>query len=137
MHLNDIRIDSRDRDDVLVLRTIASPYVWSATVTVTEDETGDVARLTVCNLEDNVIDPIITEGSILAIRQPCWTRLVDGGYHIRVDHPSDFVLLKRDDDTVPEAWRSEGTDSTKDVSQCRKDGDMMFLKKRFRRALDQ
>ncbi|KAJ4301243.1 hypothetical protein N0V90_003334 [Kalmusia sp. IMI 367209] len=137
VHLSDLCIDSRDRDAVLLLHTITSPYVWSATVTIAEDETGDVARLTVCNLEDNVVDPIITEGSILAIRQPCWTRLVDGGCHIRVDHPSDFVFLKRDDDTIPEAWRnSEVTSVRKDASQCKKDGDMMFLKKRFRQALE-
>ncbi|KAF1974011.1 SET domain-containing protein [Bimuria novae-zelandiae CBS 107.79] len=137
VHLGDLCIDSRDQDDVLLLRTIASPYVWSSTVTVAEDETGDVARLTVCNLEDNVVDPIVTEGSILAIKQPCWTRLVDGGYHVRVDHPSDFVLLKSDDELVPEVWRSEA-DSVlgKDTNQCKKDGDVMFLKKRFRQALE-
>ena len=36
---------------------------------------------------------MITEGSVLAVKQPCWTKLVGGGYHIRVDHPSDVVLL--------------------------------------------
>ncbi|KAL5389800.1 hypothetical protein DPSP01_002289 [Paraphaeosphaeria sporulosa] len=137
VHLGDLRIDSRDGDAVLLLRTITAPYVWSSTVTVAEDETGDVARLTVCNLEDNVVDPIVTEGTILAIRQPCWTRLVDGGYHIRVDHPSDLVLLQPNDDLVPEAWRDDDGQNFKgDAAQCKKEGDMMFLKKRFRQALE-
>ncbi|KAL1595846.1 hypothetical protein SLS60_009536 [Paraconiothyrium brasiliense] len=137
VHLGDLQIDSRDRDALLLLRTITSPYVWSSTVTVAEDETGDVARLTVCNLEDNVVDPIVTEGSIVAIRQPCWTRLVDGGYHICVDHPSDLVLLRAEDDLIPESWRDEtDSDQRNEATQCKKDGDMMFLKKRFRKALE-
>lgn len=79
----------------------------------------------------------MTEGSIIAIRQPCWTRLVDGGHHIRVDHPSDLVLLGPDDDLVPETWKNEeGLISNTDATQCKKDGDMMFLKKRFRQALE-
>lgn len=136
-HLADLLVDSRDQHTVLLLRTIASPYVWSSTVTVVEDATGEVARLTVYNLEDNFIDPIVTEGSIVAVKQPCWTRLVDGGYHIRVDHPSDLEVLKPDDEHVPETWRSEAVVSTDiDANRCKKDGDMMFLKKRFRRALD-
>lgn len=111
--------------------------MWSSTVTVAEDEIGDVVRLTVCNLEDTVIDPIVTEGSILAVKQPCWTRLIDGGYHIRIDHPSDLTLLKPDDELVPEAWRNEADEtSSLDANQCKKDGDMMFLKKRFRQALE-
>ncbi|KAL5397756.1 hypothetical protein PMIN02_002044 [Paraphaeosphaeria minitans] len=137
VHLGDLQIDSRDRSAVLLLRTVTAPYVWSSTVTVAEDETGDVTRLTVCNLEDNVVDPIVTEGAIVAVRQPCWTRLVDGGYHIRVDHPSDLVLLQPYDDLVPEAWKDDdGKASNGDAAQCKRDGDKMFLKKRFRQALE-
>ncbi|KAF2440987.1 SET domain-containing protein [Karstenula rhodostoma CBS 690.94] len=137
VHLGDLQIDSRDRDAVLLLRTITTPYVWSSTVAVVEDETGDVARVTVWNLEDNVVDPIVTKGSIIAIRQPCWTRLVDGGHHIRVDHPSDLVLLRPDDDLVPETWwNDEDLVTNRDPGQCKQDGDMMFLKKRFRQALE-
>lgn len=96
-----------------------------------------MARLTVCNLEDTTIDPIVTEGSILAVKQPCWSKLIDGGYHIRIDHPSDFTLLKPDDELVPEAWKNEADQILgTDPHQCKKDGDMMFLKKRFRQALE-
>ena len=90
-----------------------------------------------CNLDDSMIDPIIPQGSILAVKQPCWSGLVDGGHHIRVDHPSDLVLLKVDDAIVPEAWRDvEDVCLTKDTMQWKKEGDMMFLEKRFRKALE-
>lgn len=137
MHISDLLIETRDSGAVLLLRAVTTPYVWSSTVTVAEDETGDVVRLTVCNLEDNVIDPIVIQGSLLAIKQPCWSQLVDGGYHVRVDHPSDMVILKPEDDIVPETWRENNSSASKTPSQWKKEGDMMFLKKKFRQALEQ
>jgi hypothetical protein len=63
--------------------------------------------------------------------------LVHGGHHIQVDQPSDLVLLRPDNDLVPETWRSDGgPNANKDAAKCKKDGDMMFLKKRFRQALE-
>ncbi|KAF2684893.1 SET domain-containing protein [Lentithecium fluviatile CBS 122367] len=136
VQLSDLIIDTRGSEAVLLLRTITGPYVYSNTVTVAEDENGDVARLTVCNLEDNMIDAIVAEGSIVAVKQPCWNELVDGGYHIRVDHPSDLVLLEPGDALVPSKWRKkEKVDQSRDATQWKKEGDMMFLKKRFRKAL--
>jgi hypothetical protein len=110
--------------------------VYSNTVTIVEDEEGHVARLTVCNLEDNMVDAIVTEGLVIAIKQPCWSELVDGGYHVRVDHPSDLVLLEADAKLVPRDWRKkEKIDLEKNATQWKKEGDTMFLKKRFREAL--
>jgi hypothetical protein len=119
-----------------LLRTIASPYIYSTTVTIAEDQNGDVARVTLCNLEDNMIDPIVTKGSVIGIKQPCWNELVDGGYHVRVDHPSDLVLLEPGSAMIPREWGTyEKIDRGKEAAQWKKEGDMMFLKKRFRKAL--
>lgn len=135
--MQDLRIGMRDPKTFLIVRTITSPYVYSSTVTIAEDENENATRLTICNLEDNMVDPIVTAGSILAIKQPCYSKLVDGGYHIRVDHPSDLVVLEPNDVIVPERWRQiQETSPSKDASQWKKEGDMMFLKKRFRKALD-
>lgn len=96
-----------------------------------------MTRLTLCNLEDTVIDPITPEGTVVAIKQPCWSRLVDGGSHVQVDHPSDIVVLKSNDSLTPKGWKKfDSADTTKDATSWKKEGDMMFLKKRFRKALD-
>jgi hypothetical protein len=119
------------------LKTITQPYIYSATVTVAEDEAGNVARLTLCNLEDTVLEPIFPEDTVLVVKEPMWSRLVDGGYHIRVDHPSDILVLKADEELVPEVWKKKlELDLTKDATKWKKEGDMMFLKKRFRQALE-
>lgn len=102
-----------------------------------EDEEGNVARLMLCNLEDTMVDPIFSENDILAIKQPCWTRLVDGGYHIRVDHPSDCVKLAPDDFLIPQAWKANGRCiMDKTAKEFKTAGDVHFLKKRFRAALE-
>ena len=106
-------------------------------MTIVEDEEGNVARLTISNLEDSPVDPIIPENTIMAIKQPSWSKLVEGGYHIRIDHPSDVVFLNPSDDLIPDAWKTD--EGVKDVSRnqdWRKEGDMMFLKKKFRKALE-
>lgn len=80
---------------------------------------------------------MIPKGAVLAIKQPCWSLLVDGGYHIRVDHPSDVVILKGNDTRMPQSWmNSSEVDTTKDADAWKKEGDMRFLKKRFRQALE-
>ncbi|KAF2112352.1 hypothetical protein BDV96DRAFT_649151 [Lophiotrema nucula] len=137
IHLVDLKVESRDADTCILLRNITSPYIYSSTIMVVEDKNGDAARLTISNLEDTMVDPITPEGTLLAVKQPCWTRLADGGYHIRVDHPSDLTLLRSDDKLVPSAWRAvKEVDKSKNVTAWKKEGDMSFLKKQFRKALE-
>lgn len=137
LQLKDLKIANRRPDKYIVLRTITEPYVYSSSVTIAEDEVGATARLTVCNLEDSPIDPIITLDSFLVVKQPCWNRTIDDGYHIRVDHPSDLVILDQKSELIPKAWRIEkATHDSGTYASWKKEGDMMFLKKKFRKALE-
>jgi hypothetical protein len=134
--LDEICVEKRKPDTVVLFRTITLPYIYSATVTIAEDETGNAVRLTICNLEDTPVEPLIPEGTILAVKQPSWSRLVEGGYHIRVDHPSDVLVLQPHDTFVPDTWRHpKETVPTRTEVKWKKEGDMMFLQKRFREAL--
>jgi len=136
-HIKDLRIDSRDPEDVILLRTLTDPYVYSSSITIVEDEHGDAARLSICNLEDNMTDPVIAKGLILAVKQPSWSVAPECGFHIRVDHPSDLIVVKPSSELVPTAWRKTlEIDGMKTVADWKKEGDMMFLKKKFRTALD-
>jgi hypothetical protein len=136
-HIKKLRIASREIDEAIVLRTLTEPVVHSSSVTIVEDEHGDVARLTVCNLEDSMNDPVLPKGSVLAIKQPCWGIAPNGGYYIRVDHPSDLVVLVTMDKKVPVSWRErDQAKASKSAVDWKKEGDMMFLKKKFRKALD-
>jgi hypothetical protein len=119
------------------VRSIVDPYVYSSSITVVEDERGGVARLTVCNLEDLWIDPVINREAVIAIKQPCWSPVSNGGYHIRVDHPSDLVLLDPTSELVSLIWKpTEKVERARTAEEWKTEGSTMFLKKKFRRALD-
>jgi hypothetical protein len=136
IHIENIRINSRDPDKTILFHTITEPYVHSSSITIVEDEHGNVARLTLCNLEDSVADPLLPIGSFLAVKQPCWSVLPTGGHHIRVDHPSDLVLLDTNEEVLPPAWRNtRSSNVNKTTPEWRKEGDSMFLEKKFRKAL--
>ncbi|KAH7401742.1 hypothetical protein DE146DRAFT_735078 [Phaeosphaeria sp. MPI-PUGE-AT-0046c] len=135
-YIKDVKISSHDPNCVVVVRAITDPYVYSASITVVEDENGDVARLTVCNLEDSFFDPVLARESIMVVRQPCWTITPDGSYHIRVDHPSDLLLLDSSNKIVPSTWRCKEEYSVKKTSVgWKEEGDTNFLNKKFREAL--
>ncbi|KAF2845115.1 SET domain-containing protein [Plenodomus tracheiphilus IPT5] len=136
IYISQVQTAARKIDTVLYVRTIADPYVYSSSITIIEDEFGSAARLTVCNLDDTTHDPLLLNGSVLAIAQPCWSLAPGNDRHIRVDHPSDLVVLDPSLDSVPLAWRRRATKSElKDAATLRRDADVMFLKKRFRKAL--
>jgi hypothetical protein len=136
VHIDHILVNSRKSDEFLLLRAITEPYVYSSSIIIAEDEHGAVARLTLCNLEDSPIDPVISQGAIIAVKQPCWSATSDGGYHIRVDHPADLVVLEPSHETVPPAWKlTKESRSSKALADLKKEGDMMFLQKKFRKAL--
>jgi hypothetical protein len=134
--LKDIHINLRVLSEMVLVRTIVDPYVHSSSISIVEDEHGDVARLTVRNMEDSMHDPIFPGETVLAIKQPCWSMLPSGGHHMCVDHPSDIVFLDITCDLVPSAWKATTNKlDTKAVSFWKAEGDRLFLEKKFHEAL--
>jgi hypothetical protein len=137
VYINDLRVISRNAKEIIILRTIMDPYVHSSSITIVEDEQGTFARLTLCNLDDSVLDPVLAKGSIVAVKQPCWNVVADRVYHICVDHPSDLVFLRPDEKLVPTTWkRVENSTSMQTALEWKQEGDLMFLEKKFRKALE-
>ncbi|KAL8381853.1 hypothetical protein RB595_005885 [Gaeumannomyces hyphopodioides] len=96
-------------DKVLVLRIVALPYSGIGTVTVVEDEHGDVERLVIFAHSDSSILSNIPEGCFVAVKEPFY-RCPPAGQDmypesktpvISVDHPSDIVLLRFSDPIIP------------------------------------
>jgi hypothetical protein len=72
--LTDVLVGTRESSKLILLRTIAEPYIYSNTITIVEDANCKVARLTVCNLEYSPSDSVIPQGSLLGVKQPCWSQ---------------------------------------------------------------
>ncbi|KAL8347490.1 hypothetical protein RB601_003089 [Gaeumannomyces tritici] len=97
------------RRKVLVLRIVALPYSGIGTVTVVEDEYGDVERLVIFAHSDSSILSNIPEGCFVAVKEPFY-RCPPAGQDvypesktpvISVDHPSDILLLRFSDPIIP------------------------------------
>jgi hypothetical protein len=137
VYLKEVRIYSRQSNEILVVRTIVNPYVHSSSISIVEDEHGAVARLTIYNIDDSMNDPVFPVGMTLAIKQPCWSTLPRGGYHICVDHPSDIIFVDTTCDMVPSTWKDTANKvETNTASVWKAEGDNMFLEKNFRKALE-
>ena len=70
--------------------------------TVVQDKDGNVDRLAVYNGDRNVAAAeVLSHNTVFGIKEPFYKATMDGGYTLRVDHPSDLVLLRSDDPLVP------------------------------------
>lgn len=67
-----------------------------------EDENGNVDRVALYNFPINKsIDRILPKNTIVAIKEPYYTSIMDGGVLIRVDHPSDLIQLRSYSSFIP------------------------------------
>lgn len=104
--LRDLKLEIHHRGRVLIVKTFCEPIRVSSFQNAVEDVQGDVDRLSVYNLPPaSPIDKVLPKGTIVAVKEPYFKATADGGVMVRVDHPSDFVLLEPRDSLVPSEWR--------------------------------
>jgi hypothetical protein len=116
--LRSLELGKHHLGKALVVRTVAFPYSGVGTVTVVEDEDGDVERLVIFAHSDSSILSNIPEGCFVAVKEPFYrfpptsatgagTGVSPGIYPesnspvISVDHPSDILLLRFSDPIIP------------------------------------
>lgn len=127
MRLDELHVEVRHDGKRLVVKAITPPYKGSGIVTIVEDEHGNADKLGIYNQSDASILAKVPEGSLLAIKEPCYKYSGENDYMISVDHPSDIMLLEPDDPIVPDVFRRERTKKTS--LEWRKDGDTAFIQK--------
>ncbi|KAK5706141.1 hypothetical protein LTR97_001128 [Elasticomyces elasticus] len=76
-----------------------------------EDDRGNVDLLAVYNIHKSVPpNTLLPIGAVVAIKEPLYEEISEGKYQIRVDHPSDLVLLSGVEEYVPVPFRSATTE---------------------------
>ncbi|CAK7209588.1 hypothetical protein SCUCBS95973_000491 [Sporothrix curviconia] len=102
MRLRDLTLETQHRGHVLIVRTFAVPVKMSAIHSPIEDEYGDVEQLAIYNLHPSTQPGnFLPDGSIVAIKEPYYKRTSDGNLFVRVDHPTDFLILKPGHKMIP------------------------------------
>lgn len=132
--LHELWLETHHRGRILIVRTFCEPIRRSAIQNAIEDVRGDVDRLSIYNLPSTTRpDRILPKSAIVAVKEPYLEATIDGGFMVRVDHPSDFVLLEPDEDLVPPQWKRSAR-KTVTGSQLKESGNTAFKQGEWQKA---
>lgn len=137
IHLRDLTLETQHRGRVLIVRAFCEPNVIVAIQNAVEDEFGDVDRLAIYNLLPTTeANAILPQGAIVAIKEPYYKRTADGGLFVRVDHPTDFVLLKPGDSIIPRSLDARTKKINQSAIRLKEEGNIKFKRGEFQVAAE-
>ncbi|KAK3115056.1 hypothetical protein LTR53_005975 [Teratosphaeriaceae sp. CCFEE 6253] len=137
MLISDLLLETHHTGRVLILRTFAHPRRLQSVQNGVEDEDGNVDRLAVYNTDPGIAhERILPRDAIIAVKEPFYKATADGGYTIRVDHPSDLVRLSGTDDLVPPRLAPGLTELDIKASKIKAQGNDAYVKKDYLTAIE-
>ncbi|KAK6003965.1 hypothetical protein QM012_008815 [Aureobasidium pullulans] len=105
--LKDLKSETHHRGSFLLLRVFCQPFRGSAVMAAVEDETGDVDRVALYHTKEALrAFEVVPEGTVVTVKEPFYHMEEDGRYVVRVDHPSDMVVLDQHHEQCPEQWQN-------------------------------
>lgn len=132
--LRDLRLEVHHMGRVLIAKTFCEPVRISAIQNAIEDIMGSVNRLSIYNLPPATpIDMVLPKGAVVAVKEPYFKTTAKSGVVVRVDHPSDFVLLDPQDILIPTQWR-RAPKPTLTGSQLKEQGNTAFKQGNWQKA---
>ena len=115
LYTYDLSPGTHHRGSYVLLRAIMPSIRMAVTVTIMEDEKGDVITFQFYHLEEGAYPTAgsIQEGSVCIVKEPWFVLSTDGACFVRVDHISDVIWLRKGDSRIPLAWKpqEDGQDS--------------------------
>ncbi|KAK3114277.1 hypothetical protein LTR53_007562 [Teratosphaeriaceae sp. CCFEE 6253] len=137
MLISDLLLETHHTGRVLILRAFAHPRRLQSVQNGVEDEDGKVDRLAVYNTDPGIAhERILLRDAIIAVKEPFYKATADGGYTIRVDHPSDLIRLSGTDDLVPPRLAPGLTELDIKASKIKAQGNDPYVKKDYLTAIE-
>lgn len=132
--LKDLKFETHHRGSFLLLRIFCQPFRKSALMAAIEDETKDADRLALYHTKEALrAFEILPEGTVVTVKDPFYHMEEDGRYALRVDHPSDIIILEHRHKLRPEQWQDrEATQMT--ALQWKLEGDRAFQREEYLEA---
>ncbi|KAK2627525.1 hypothetical protein QTJ16_003491 [Diplocarpon rosae] len=112
MMIDDLTLETHHRGFYLLLRLFVPPLSITAVITLAEDETGDAVKISLYQQETADVrksPEVLPKDTVILLKEPYFKIVGDGGYGLRVDHPTDIVYLSSDDPIFPQAWKKESS----------------------------
>ncbi|KAK4958960.1 hypothetical protein LTR10_003759 [Elasticomyces elasticus] len=137
MLIEELRLETHHRGRVLFVRAFGHATRFQAVQNGVEDERGNVDRLALYNSDTSITpERTLPRGTIFAVKEPFYKATADGGYTIRVDHPSDLVRLAGNDDLVPPALAPRLIELDISATALKAAGNAAYGKKDYHAAID-
>lgn len=132
--LKDLKFETHHPGSFLLLRVFCQPFRKSALMAAIEDETRDVDILALYHTKEALrAFEILPKGIVVTVKEPFYHMEEDGRYALRVDHPSDMVVLEHRHKLCPEEWQDhEETHMT--ALNWKFEGDKAILREEYLEA---
>lgn len=132
--LKDLKFETHHRGSFLLLRVFCQPYRRSAVMAAVEDETGDVDRVALYHTKEALrAFEVVPEGTVVTVKEPLYRMEEDGRYVLRVDHPSNMVVLDQHHKLCPEQWRNP-EEIQMSALDWKLEGDKAFIREEYLEA---
>ncbi|KAG9600336.1 SET domain-containing protein, partial [Aureobasidium melanogenum] len=132
--LKDLRFETHHRGSFLLLRVFCQPFRKAAVMAAVEDETGDVDRVALYHTKEALRGfEVVPEGTVVTVKEPFYHLEEDGRYVLRVDHPSDMVVLDQHHKLCPEQWQNR-EEIQLTALECKREGKKAFVREEYPEA---
>ncbi|CZT13036.1 related to TPR domain protein [Rhynchosporium graminicola] len=136
--ISNLALETHHRGFYLILRFFVPPIRVMSIISLVEDEAGNALTFSLYQQECKDLKTagdILKKGSVILLKEPYFKCVGDGGYGIRVDHPTDIIWLANDDPRIPSAWKMCEKDNMKSVEEWKQEGNIHVNEGRFREAI--
>ncbi|KAL5323956.1 hypothetical protein ACEPPN_008498 [Leptodophora sp. 'Broadleaf-Isolate-01'] len=136
--ISKLTLETHHRGSYLILRFFVPPIRVMGIISLAEDEAGDAVTLSLYQEECEDLrsaGEILKKGSVILLKEPYFKCVGDGGYGLRVDHPTDIVWLSNDDPRVPPAWRDSGNSGARSGDEWKQEGNAYMNEGKFKEAI--
>ncbi len=135
--ISELRLETRHVGRALIVRTFSRPKLMSSVMSLIEDSKLDVDQIAVYNEDPKAnFEHILPKDTVFAVKEPYYKKAANGGYLVRVDHPSDLVKLAPTHPMVPKELAPSLRELNIGALGLKEIGNAAFKKKDYLPALE-
>lgn len=134
-----LTLETNHRGYYLLLKLPLPAVRMTAIISLAVDEAGDAIKFSLYQQEPEHVaqaSEILKQNSVLLLKEPYFKCIGNGGYGLRVDHPSDILWLSDDDPLVPAAWQMNKNRRSKTAEEWKQEGNTAMNTGKIRDAIE-